>query len=109
VRLLSPAPNDVSHSKALQAHRDDYENIKDLGFLTGNFCDLCKYKKILPCIEVAETMVFCSLSCSPISVNSSCDRWESQQLKDVLKQYSLLNPSQLKYYYAKYLNSTPPR
>ena len=107
--LLNPAANDVSHTSELTKARNA-QAIDDVkGFENGNFCENCKKYKILPALEYAETVGFCSRFSKTTGINSSCDQFQPQTINTFHLQYTLLNHEQKYIYYGKYIESPKPR
>ena len=107
--LLNPAANDVSHTSELTKVRNA-QAMDDLkGFENGNFCENCKKYKILPALEYAETVGFCSRFSKTTGINSSCNQFQPQTINTFHLQYTLLNHEQKFIYYGKYIESTNPR
>ena len=107
--LLNPAANDVSHTSELTRVRNA-QAMDDLkGFENGNFCENCKKYKILPALEYAETVGFCSRFSKTTGINSSCNQFQPQTINTFHLQYTLLNHEQKFIYYGKYIESTNPR
>ena len=107
--LLNPAANDVSHTSELTKARNA-QAIDDVkGFENGNFCENCKKYKILPALEYAETVGFCSHFSKTTGINSSCDQFQTQTINTNHLQYTLLNHEQKYIFYEKYIISKNPR
>jgi hypothetical protein len=107
--LLNPAVNDVSHTSELTRVRNA-QAMDDLkGFENGNFCENCKKYKILPALEYAETVGFCSRFSKTTGINSSCNQFQPQTINTFHLQYTLLNHEQKFIYYGKYIETTNPR
>jgi len=107
--LLNPAVNDVSQASELTKIRNAQAVDDVKGFENGNFCENCKKYKILPALEYAERVGFCSRFSKTTGINSSCDHFQTQTINTNHLQYTLLNDEQKFIYYEKYIASTNPR